>query len=181
MSESDIVSTEPPLTGDASMITGFLERQRATFAWKCSGLDDAGLRATVGVSSMTLGGMLKHLAWVEASWFAWRLHGKDPLTPWNAVDWDTDPDWDWHSAVDDTPEQLHAIWQSSVGRSRNLIAEALEAGGIDGPAKNAGNDEESPTLRYFLMTIIEEYARHNGHADLIRESVDGVVGQDPPS
>lgn len=181
MSEAGMVPIEPPVTGDASMILGFLERQRATFGWKCSGLDDAGLRATVGASSMTLGGMLKHLAWVEASWFAWRLHGKDPLAPWNRVDWDADPDWDWRSAADDTPEQLRAIWHTSVTRSRVLVAEALAAGGIDAPARNAGDGDGPPTLRYILLTMIEEYARHNGHADLIRESVDGLVGQDPPS
>ncbi len=91
---------EPPLAGDeTATLQGFLEYQRATFAWKCAGLDAAGLAATVGVSSMTLGGMLKHLALVEDDWFCWWLHGRDRQPPWDTVDWDVDPDWDWHSAA----------------------------------------------------------------------------------
>jgi len=87
--------TEPPLTADeAGTLLGFLDYQRATFAWKCAGLDAAGLAATVGVSTMTLGGMLKHLALVEDSWFSESLFGRDPVPPWNSVDWDADRDWE---------------------------------------------------------------------------------------
>ncbi|CAN5733181.1 hypothetical protein BH18ACT15_BH18ACT15_04730 [soil metagenome] len=79
---------EPPLAGDeTATLLGSLERQRATLAWKCGGLDAAGLRATVAPSSITLGGLLKHLAFVEAVYFSWRLHGRDPGPPWNTVDW----------------------------------------------------------------------------------------------
>jgi hypothetical protein len=89
---------EPPLAADeAATLLGFLEFQRATLAWKCGGLDGAGLRATVGASSMTLGGMLKHLAYVEGLWCSRWLHGRDPQPPWDTVDWKADPDWDWHS------------------------------------------------------------------------------------
>ena len=77
---------------------GFLEYQRATLAWKTSGLDTAGLQATIGASSMTLGGMLKHLAYVEDLWFSRWLLGRDPEPPWNTVDWKADADWDWHCA-----------------------------------------------------------------------------------
>ena len=83
---------EPPLAADETgTLLGFLDYQRATFAWKCAGLDAAGLAATVGVSSMTLGGMLKHLALVEDSWFSEWLLGRDPAPPWDTVDWDADP------------------------------------------------------------------------------------------
>ena len=79
--------TEPPLAADeAGTLLGFLDYQRATFAWKCAGLDAAGLAATVGVSAMTLGGMLKHLALNEDSWFSEWLSGRDSAPPWNAVD-----------------------------------------------------------------------------------------------
>ena len=98
---------EPPDAGDeTATLLGFLERQRATFAWKCAGLDAAGLRATVGASAMTLGGMLKHLARFEDDMSAEWLHGQAQRPPWHAVDWDADHDWDWRSAADDTPEQL---------------------------------------------------------------------------
>ena len=79
---------EPPITGDeTATLLGFLDFQRATLEWKCAGLDEAGMRATVGVSPMTLGGMLKHLARVEDSWFAYTLHGHDKATPWDIVEW----------------------------------------------------------------------------------------------
>jgi hypothetical protein len=78
---------EPPAAaGETATILGFLDYQRATLAWKCAGLDAAGLRATVGVSSMTLGGMLKHMALVERTWFSRSLHGRDRLCTRRAAD-----------------------------------------------------------------------------------------------
>jgi uncharacterized damage-inducible protein DinB len=170
---------EPPLAADeTATLLGFLEYQRATLAWKCAGLDAAGLGATVAASSMTLGGMLKHLAYVEDLWCSRSLHGRDPQPPWDTVDWDADRDWDWHSAAEDSPEQLHALWQDAVARSRSLVTEALADGGLERLA--AWIDDylgEAPSLRWILVHLIEEYARHNGHADLLRESVDGLTGE----
>jgi Protein of unknown function (DUF664) len=167
---------DPPAAGDEiATLLGFLERQRATFAWKCGGLDAAGLRATAGTSSMTLGGMLKHLARFEDDMSAEWLHGRAQRPPWKTVDWRAAPDWDWRSAVDETPEQLYARWRDATARSRSLFAAALTEGG---PERRGG--DRLPSLRYILINMIEEYARHNGHADLIRESVDGLVGHDPP-
>jgi hypothetical protein len=173
---------EPPLAGDeTATLLGSLERQRATLAWKCGGLDAAGLRATVGVSSITLGGLLKHLALVEDHYFSQKLLGRDPGPPWDTADWDADPDWEWHSAAGDTPEQLDTLWQDAVARSRSAVAEALADGGLDRLATGIANARgEPPSLRRVLIDLIEEYARHVGHADLIRESVDGLTGEDPP-
>jgi uncharacterized damage-inducible protein DinB len=169
---------EPPLAADeAATLLGFLDYQRATLAWKCGGLDGAGLRATVGASSMTLGGILKHLAYVEDLWCSRWLHGRDPQPPWDTVDWKADPDWDWHSAADDTPEQLRTLWQDAVGRSRPLVADALADGGLERMARRSWPDGRSPSLRWILCHLVEEYSRHNGHADLIRESVDGLTGE----
>jgi hypothetical protein len=169
---------EPPVAGDeTATLLGTLERLRATLAWKCGGLDGAGMRATVGASSMTLGGLLKHLALVEDDYFSVRLHGRDPQPPWDKVDWDADPNWEWHSAAEDTPEQLLTLWQDTVARSRTLVAEALADGGLGQLARYTTSRGESPSLRRILIDLIEEYARHAGHADLIRESVDGLVGE----
>jgi uncharacterized damage-inducible protein DinB len=169
---------EPPLAGDeTATLLGFLDFQRATLAWKCAGLDAAGLRATVGASTMTLGGMLKHLALVEDDWCSQSLYGRDPQPPWDTVDWKADRDWDWHSAADDSPEQLRALWEDAVARSRSLVDEALADGGLDRLARRTWPDGRAPSLRWILVHLIEEYARHNGHADLIRESVDGLVGE----
>ena len=169
---------EPPAAGDEiETLLGFLEFQRATLAWKCSGLDAAGLNATVGASSMTLGGLLKHLAYVEDDWFSHALHGRAKAAPWDTVDWAADRDWDWHSAADDTPEELVALWRDAVSRSRSSVASALEDGGLDRLAHRTAPDGEAPSLRWIVVHMIEEYARHNGHADLLRESVDGLTGE----
>jgi uncharacterized damage-inducible protein DinB len=169
---------EPPLAADeTATLLGFLEYQRATLAWKCAGLDAAGLRARVAASSMTLGGMLKHLAYVEDLWCSRWLHGRHRRPPWDTVDWDADPDWEWHSAAEDSPEQLHALWQDAVARSRTLVAEALADGGLERLAQRTWPDGEAPSLRWIVVHLIEEYARHNGHADLLRESVDGLTGE----
>jgi uncharacterized damage-inducible protein DinB len=169
---------EPEPAGDEmGTLLGFLEYQRATLAWKCTGLEPEGLRATVGASSMTLGGLLKHLAYVEDDWFSRALHGYDPQPPWNAVDWSADRDWDWNSAADDPPEALFALWRDAVARSRALVGDALAEGGLDTTAKRTWPDGSAPNLRWILTHMIEEYARHNGHADLLREAIDGQTGE----
>ncbi len=169
---------EPPLTGDeADTLVGFLEYHRATLAWKCSGLDAAGLRASVGASTMTLGGIMKHLAAVEDWWFSRCLFGRDPMPPFDTVDWDADPDWEWRTASNDTPEELVALWQVAVTRSRSSVEEALSEGGLARLTDRKFPDGRAPSLRWVLTHMIEEYARHNGHADLLRESVDGAIGE----
>jgi uncharacterized protein DUF664 len=85
----------------------------------------------------------------------------------------------WHSAAEDSPAQLMTLWQDAVARSRAAVAEALAGGGLDQLAR-AWPDAEPASLRRILIDLIEEYSRHVGHADLIRESVDGLVGEDPP-
>lgn len=170
---------EPPAVGDeASTLLGSLERQRATFAWKRADLPAAGLRVGVGVSSATLGGLLKHLAFMEDINFSRDLAGRDLPSPWNAVDRSRDQGWEWRSAAGDTPEQLRALWDGAVARSRSAVAQALDGAGMDGSFSTPA--ARPHTLRRLVVDMIEEYARHTGQADLIRESVDGRVGEDPP-
>lgn len=169
---------EPPLVADeTATLLGFLDYQRATFEWKTRGLDAAGLSTKVAASSMTLGGMLKHLAIVEDYWFSYWLRGNTQDARWTAVDWEADGDWEWHSAADDTPDELRAIWQDSVDRSRTMVAEALSDGDLSQMSRQTWSDGRAPNMRWILTHMIEEYARHNGHADLIRESVDGETGE----
>jgi uncharacterized damage-inducible protein DinB len=169
---------EPPLAGDeVSTLVGFLDYQRATFAWKTAGLDADGLAATTAASTMTLGGMLKHLAYVEDNWFSRSLHGRDPGPPWDTVDWGADEDWDWHSAADDSPAELRALWHDAVARSRAAVSEALAVADVGQPARRRWAYCRAPSLRWILCHMIEEYARHNGHADLLREVVDGQTGE----
>ena len=173
---------EPPVAGsEVATLVGSLERQRATFAWKVADLEAAGLATTVGASSLTLGGLLKHLAWLEELKFATVLHGRPPAAPWDAVDWDADPDWPWRTAADDAPRDLYGLWHDAVVRARAAIEEALADGGLDRRVAWMPDDvPERPSLRRLLTDTVEEYARHTGHADLLREAVDGRVGEDPP-
>ncbi|GKQ40896.1 DinB family protein [Streptomyces sp. A012304] len=172
---------EPPVAGsEADTLVGSLERQRRTLAWKCEGLDAAGLNTRLGSSSVTLGGLLKHLALVEDEYLTRRLLGKELGAPWDTVDWDAQTDWEWRSAASDTPEQLFALYESAVARSRAHVREALAAGGPGFLTAYTSPRGESPSLRRVLVDLVEEYARHVGQADLIRESIDGRVGEDPP-
>jgi uncharacterized damage-inducible protein DinB len=169
---------EPLPAGDeVTTLTGFLDFHRATLAWKCSGLDATALNTTAAASSITLGSLLKHLAFVESYWFSYILHGHEPASPWDTADWDADPDWDWHSAVHDAPEELVAIWTDAVTRSRELVADAIADGGLDRLARRSRPDGSTHNLRWIMVHMIEEYARHNGHADLIREAIDGSAGE----
>lgn len=172
---------EPPIAGDElATLLGALDRQRSYMAWKCGGLEAAGLRATLGPSAITLGGLLKHMALVEDDYFSVRLLGHERSAPFDTVDWKADPDWEWHTAADDSPAELFALWADATARSRMLLAEVLENGGLDQLAGSAAWTEP-PSLRRLMIDLVEEYARHVGHADLIRESVDGLVGEDPPA
>lgn len=173
---------QPPLdsAAEATMLLGFLDRQRATFAWKTAGLDAARLRATLPPSTMTLGGMLKHLARFEDDMSTEWLQGLEQRAPWNGVDWDTDREWDWRTAASETPEELRERWSDAVARSRALFNEALAGGFGRVSIGDDGASGQIPSVRYILVNMIEEYARHNGHADLIRESIDGLTGHDPP-
>ena len=170
-----------PTAGDeVSTLVSALERNRRTFAWKCSGMAAAGFRATTGASTMTLAGRRKHLALVEDYYFAHQLHGEALPAPWDVVDFDADPSWEWRTALDDDPEYLREVWRQSVLRSRAAIERALATGGLDHAASVEWRAGTSPSLRRFLVDVIEEYARHTGHADLLRESVDGETGEGPP-
>jgi hypothetical protein len=173
---------EPPLAGsETEHLLGALDRLRTTFRWKADGLDAAGLQTRIGTSSLTLGGLLKHLAFVEDYTFTVKLRGVSPGPPWETADWDDVPNWDFVSAADDTPDQLYALWEDAVARSRARIDAALTDGGLDQRVQVSNDDGEHASLRRLICDLIEEYGRHTGHADLLREAVDGLVGEDPPA
>jgi len=172
---------EPSMTAnEAEMLLFALARSRAQFAWKCGGLDAAGLHKQFPPSAMSLGGLLKHMALVEDRYTAEFLTGKPIHGYWKAHNFEADPDWDWHTAADDSAEELYALWQGAVERSRTAIDELLANGGPGQPSAFVISTGESPNLRRVLTDLHDEYARHVGHADLFREAVDGLVGEDPP-
>jgi Protein of unknown function (DUF664) len=172
---------EPPLAGtEAEQLIGALDRLRATFRWKAGGLDSAGLQTRVGASALTLGGLLKHLAAVEDHTFTKKLAGEPMGAPWDATGWDGSSDWMFTSAADDGPDELYALWDAAVERSRARLAAALDRAGLDQLVHVSDDDGRHASLRRLVCDLVEEYGRHTGHADLIREAVDGLVGEDPP-
>lgn len=180
--DNDYPPWEPPLAGsEVEHLMGSLERLRATFRWKSDGLDHAGLTARVGNSALTLGGLLKHLAVCEDVIFSWKLAGEPPVA-WLAAPEDSDEDWQFSVTDDDTPASLYAMWDEAADRSRARCARALrEGGGLDQLAHLSFDDGQHVSMRRLVFDLIEEYGRHTGHADLIREAVDGRIGEDPPA
>ena len=173
---------EPPLAGsETEHLLGALERLRATFRWKADGLDAEQLQARVGASRLTIGNLLKHLAFAEDFMFTTKLRGGSPGPPWDDAVGRPSGDWAFESAADDSPETLYALWDGAVARSRERVGVALAEGGLDQPVHVSTPDGQHASLRRLICDLIEEYGRHTGHADLIREAIDGRVGEDPPA
>ena len=178
MTVDDVGRPEPPIAaGEIDTLLGYLDYQRSTLEWKTRGLNRAQLGVTVAKSSMTLGGLLKHMAFVERYWFAKRLLGQPMGAPWEGVDWKAEPDWEWTSSLNDEPDSLGELWQRCCDESRAFVGDTLRTGSLDTPCVEPWPNGESPSLRWVLVHMIEEYARHNGHADLLREFVDGETGE----
>ena len=129
MSETSPQPT-PAAATEAESLLSVLERNRRSFAWKASGFDENGLRATTAASTMTLGGLVKHVALVEADWLAVKLAGQEYGAPWDAVDFDADPDWEWTTGKLDAPQDVYALWRAAVDRSRDLVAEVIAECGL---------------------------------------------------
>lgn len=165
---------------ETEMLLEALERTRRTIAWKCGGLDEHALRQSMPPSNMTMGGLLKHLALVETHYTAVAFLGEPMGEPWDSVDPAEWPDWEWRSASDDTAGHLYALWEGAVDRRRRAVDQLLEIGGLDQATKLTTKDGRAQNLRRVLVDLHEEYARHLGHADLLRESIDGLVGEDAP-
>ncbi|HZG92483.1 MAG TPA: DUF664 domain-containing protein [Pseudonocardia sp.] len=161
---------------EKDMLVFALDRVRAQFAWKTGGLTAEQLRRTHPPSTLTIAGLVKHMAFVEERYSRISLQGLAPGAPWIDIDWDQDPEWDWHSAAGDEPEDLYALWYGSVARAKAVWA------GVDpaAPADLTTDDGMRVSARRIQFDLLEEYLRHTGHADLLREAVDGLVGNDPP-
>ena len=163
---------------EVGMLRSYLDHFRATIRLQASGLTDEQLDQRLPPSDLTLGGMLKHLAFVEDYWFSYNLAGHEASPPWDAAPWAEDPDWDWHSAAGATHAELDALLADAIVRSDACLDTALAADPdlsrqVARPRDPARG--ETATLRWVLVHMVEEYARHAGHADLIRQSVDGAT------
>jgi hypothetical protein len=155
--------TDPDVVGDElTMLSQYLDYQRATLLAKAGGVDRAGWRATV-----------KHLALVEDSWFLKTMGGEEMPEPWASAPWDDDPDWEFHTAPDEDPAEVLALYREACARSRATVARLGDPAALAARRTRRGH---RPSLRWVMLHMLGETARHNGHADLIRESVDGTTG-----
>jgi uncharacterized damage-inducible protein DinB len=160
----------PPLTaGERETLRAFLDFHRATLAMKCAGLSDEELRRrSMPPSTLSLLGLVRHMAEVERTWFRRVIDGEDVPLVWS-------PEGDFQVAYDastTTRAEAFAAWEAEVARAREieLAAESLE---VTGYVPKWG---ENVSLRLVMLHLIHEYSRHNGHADFLREGIDGVVG-----
>jgi uncharacterized damage-inducible protein DinB len=161
---------------ERTQLIQFLDYQRATILMKVDGLSGEQMHATAAASTLTLAGLLKHLAVVEDGWCRGVLLGEEPASWYRHVDGDADPDWDFRSAADDDPADLVALYERTCERSREAVASfaslddvTAEVAGARGPRRY--------NVRWVLLHMIEETARHAGHADLLREAIDGTTGR----
>ncbi|WP_137990662.1 DinB family protein [Streptomyces vilmorinianum] len=163
--------TEPSTTaGEREMLEGWLDYHRQTLALKCEGLDGAQLRtASAPPSGLSLLGLVRHMAEVERGWFRRILAGDRPGRIYSTEE---DPDRAFHVTEADTWEEAYATWQAEVDQARAIAA----AHGLDDLGAGKHRSGETFSLRWIYTHMIEEYARHNGHADLLRERIDGATG-----
>jgi uncharacterized damage-inducible protein DinB len=162
--------TDPPFIADErAMLPAWLDYQRATLAMKCDGLSADQLRQrAVPPSTLSLLGLVRHMAEVEIGWFRRTLAGEDVAPHYYS---DADPDGDFDNVDDADPAEAFAYWSLACDRARELVAAAPSLDTV------AARSRDPVSLRWILVHMIEEYARHNGHADLMRQRIDGSVGE----
>ncbi|MFC9271386.1 DinB family protein [Streptomyces zhihengii] len=159
----------PPRAGERETLRAYLDFHRATLAAKCEGLGDEDLRRrSMPPSALTLLGLVRHMAEVERAWFRRTIGGEDVPLVWS-------PEGDFQTAYDAsgaTRGEAFAAWQAEIGHSRRVEA-SVESLDTTVRAPRWGEDV---SVRMILLHVVTEYARHNGHADFLREGVDGTVG-----
>jgi uncharacterized damage-inducible protein DinB len=163
--------TDPPFVNDERpMLDAWLDFHRATLAMKCDGLSSEQLRErAVPPSPLSLLGLVRHMAEVERGWFQRAFAGEETPPLFYS---DADPDGDFINVDDADPDEAFSAWHEACDRARAIAA---SAGSLDDIGRNPKNRDQI-SLRWIMLHMIEEYARHNGHADFLRERIDGVVG-----
>lgn len=162
----------PPKAGtERETLVGYLDWYRAIMIDKASGLTHEQANTAFGPSELTVINLVHHLAIVEHLWFHVFFAGGEPLEPWAAI-WDDDPDWEFHHSHEFDPAEIIRRYEVEIERADAIIAATsdLEALSVK------DRDGEHRSLRWILTHMLEETARHAGHADLIRESIDGSTG-----
>ena len=159
---------------ETELLTQFLDFQRATVVMKTDGLSGGQMAQIHPPSTLSLGGILNHLALVEDYWAQVRFLGLPEGEPWAQVDWKADPDWEFRTAAECPPDQLHDRYRQACERTRAVV---LQAASFDALSVMPLDSGQQFSLRWMVLHLIEETARHAGHADLLREAIDGTVGE----
>jgi uncharacterized damage-inducible protein DinB len=160
--------------GERDALAQYLDYQRETILLKCEGLGREQLARKIQTSDLTLAGILFHLADVEESWMEVRFLGLPAREDLAGIDFDADPDWTFRTAATMDPEDLRKRYQAACDRSREAAGQAES---LDQLSVFKGTNDWQFSLRWVLLHLIEETARHAGHADLLREAIDGSVGE----
>ena len=161
---------DPPIAGsEKEILLGFLNFLRETILLKMDGLTDEEVRRPHRPSGLTLLGMTKHLAYVERSWFQRTFLGEEVEFPWTKED----PDADWRIEPQESTRDVIALYRQEIARSNQITADH----DLDTPARKVTPSHEGLQLRWIVTHLVEETARHCGHADLMREAIDGQVGE----
>lgn len=162
-----------PEGSERTLLGQYLDYQRDTLLAKTDGLTREELARRHPPSGLTLAGLLYHLALVEESWLEVRFLGAGERAPWVGVDWEADPDWEFRTATTLDPDELRQRYRDACERSRQVLAGAQ----LDQLSVRPLRDGRPFTLRWVLLHLIEETSRHAGHADMLREAIDGQVGE----
>lgn len=153
------------------MLETLLEWYRAGVLTKVAGVSQAHAVATPLRTSTSIAGLVKHLALVEDSWLSVRFAGGADPEVWAGIDWDDDPDWEFHSVSDQPIEEVVDLYRGACDRSRAVTADrSLDDIGAD-------TSRREFSLRFVYLHLIEETARHLGHLDILRELLDGTTGE----
>ena len=167
----------PPVTADErTTLTEFLDFFRSILLRKADGLDDSQARLQVGVSQMDMLGLIRHMGGVEQWWFSQAFAGSNEPEIWPS---DDDEDADWHHGPDDTLAEAVAAMQQQIAKARAVVAATESLDQVTAIAVGPPDDPDRygpRSLRWVMVHMIEEYARHCGHADVIRENIDGAIG-----
>jgi uncharacterized damage-inducible protein DinB len=161
-------------TSERDSLSQYLDYQRETILLKTEGLTKAQLAQKIPSSGLTLAGILYHLALVEEDWFEVKFLGHEDREDWAGIDWEADRDYEFRTAVDKEPDWLRRRYRDACDRARQVAAAASS---LDDVSVRTLSNGKPFTLRWMTLHLIEETARHAGHADLLREAIDGVVGE----
>ena len=161
-------------TSERESLEQYLDYQRETILRKTEGLTQEQLGQRIPTSALTLAGILYHLALVEEDWFEVKFLGQEDREDWQGIDWDADPEYEFRTALTKDPDWLRRRYRDACDRARQVTAAADSLDDVSVSTRVGGKPF---TLRWVMLHLIEETARHAGHADLLREAIDGAVGE----